>query len=473
MGQFIALGGRLIKMTYKTSSLISDEILHEIFNNVSDGVAVYGPDTKAILVNHQLRNFLKMPENKYLGKTPLEHMQAGFISNTIVSKAINTRKEVSDIIHTKNGDVMSRCRTILNEQGEAQFVVATVSSLSDISIIKTNWNQTQQNKKYLQRIEHFRQVMLINQDDEDFIFESLDMKLLLEVVKKVAPVDCNILITGESGVGKDIVAKTIHINSSRKNGPFIPVNIAAIPETLLEAELFGYEEGAFTGSTKGGKIGLFEIAQGGTLFLDEIGDMPYQTQVKILRAIETGEILRVGGNWPIKLDLRIISATNKELEKEVEKGSFRMDLYYRLGVVPLQIPPLRERKDDIVPLCKYFIKKFNNKYNTYRSFSIEALQELTDYNWPGNVRELKNVVERLSILSSQNIIKASDVQQMLKFPSKQPSISNTSLWEKYEYDERSQILAALKECSGNKSKTAELLGMTRSKLYRKLQYYRF
>lgn len=252
------------------------------------------------------------------------------------------------------------------------------------------------------------------------------------------------------------------------------VNIAAIPETLLEAELFGYQEGAFTGASKGGKIGLFEVAQGGTLFLDELGDMPYATQVKLLRAIEKGDIIRVGGTQAIHVDVRILSATNKDLALAVKEGRFREDLYYRLSVFPLRIKPLRERKDDIIPLVQYFINQYNTKFTLNKSFTPSALQLLNYYSWPGNVRELKNVVERMSILSNSDLITATDIQNALDFdtcqmPQPADTRSNTSIENEYEAYEKQQILQALRVCEGNKTKAAQYLGMTRSKLYRKIK----
>jgi len=313
---------------------------------------------------------------------------------------------------------------------------------------------------------------LISFVEQDLVFESMAMKFLMGDLKKVAPVDCTVLITGESGVGKEVVAKTIHSNSPRKNGPFVTVTIPSITENLLESELFGYEEGAFTGSLRGGKTGLFEIAQGGTLFLDEIGDCPYDIQVKILRAIDNGEIRKVGGTKSIRLNVRIIAATNKDLGQLIKKGLFREDLYYRLSIVPLFIKPLRERPEDIWPLCESFLEKINAKYSLKKKISRPAFKIIKNHTWPGNVRELKNFTERLAILSNGDEIAPEDVLFLLNNhvvitrQEERPVVE--SPWESYQSYENTQILEVLKQVGGNKTKAAGILGISRSKLYRKL-----
>lgn len=453
-------------------NLWSKEILQQVLDRVSDGVVVYGPDARVLLVNQKVCDFLGIEASEYTGKGPEDHMKAGFIKNSIVAKTIQSGRETFGIITTKDGDVMSRCQPVHDADGQVKLIVATACSMSELNDLHMKLEQERyESSKYRREIEHLRQVLLVN---DDFVCESVDMKYLMETVKKVAPIDCNVLITGESGVGKEVAAKTIHNNSPCKDGPFIPVNIAAIPEPLLESELFGYEEGAFTGAARGGKIGLFEVAQGGTLFLDEIGDMPYPTQVKILRAIECGEIIRVGGKQTIPLNIRIISATNKDLPAAIKNGSFREDLYYRLSVVPLYIKPLRERKEDIAPLCAYFLDRFNQKHQVHKALSIQALELLEDYPWPGNIRELKNIIERLAILASSNMIMEYDVHRALYHKrlhteKKEDPSPDLSLWESYERTEREKIMEALQKFSGNKSKAAEYLGISRSRLYRKLK----
>ena len=240
---------------------------------------------------------------------------------------------------------------------------------------------------------------------KEFIANSPSIKQALDMAKKVAPTDANVLLLGESGVGKEEFAKFIHQNSKRAKKPFIAINMSAIPENLVESELFGYEKGAFTDAV-GQKIGLFESANGGTLFLDEIGEMPYHLQAKLLRVLQEKEMYRLGGTKPIKLDIRIISATNKNLKTFIEEGKFREDLFYRLNTIPITIPPLRERKDDIIPISEMILNKVVKEYNLEKkSLSKDATDELLSYEWPGNVRELISVIERSAILSDKEIKK--------------------------------------------------------------------
>jgi transcriptional regulator with PAS, ATPase and Fis domain len=370
-------------------------------------------------------------------------------------------------------EVMTRCRPIFNQEGNLRFVVGSSTNIRELNKLRvTLEKEKRQSTKYLREIEHLRKVLLLG---EDVAFDSPEMKSLLEDVLKIAPYDYTVLITGESGVGKEVIAKTIHMNSARRNGPFIPVCIPAIPSSLLEAEIFGYEGGTFTGALRGGKVGLFEIAQGGTLFLDEMGDIPQEMQVKLLRAIETGEIRKVGGTRTIRLDARIIAATNRDLPQMIREGLFREDLYYRLSVVPIHVRPLRERPEDLQPLCTRFLQEINQKYGKNRSLSGEALDVLMRHSWPGNIRELKHVMERLFIMANGDLIIPDDVREVLKSvhpeTAKRRMSRENALEKEYEAHERDRILKALKKAGGNKRKAAEILGMTRTKLYRKLNRY--
>lgn len=247
------------------------------------------------------------------------------------------------------------------------------------------------------------------QNAKKFIFHSEKMQELMKLVIHIAAVDTTVLIQGESGVGKELIADILHSCSMRKNGPFIKINCAAIPANLLESELFGYEPGAFTGANRKGKAGMFELASGGVLFLDEIGDMPWELQVKLLRAIQEMEITRVGGTQPIKIDLRILAAANCSLKEMVVSDRFRKDLYYRLNVVPLFIPPLRDRPEEILALVKHFVEFYNQKHKLQKRLSTDVLQCFMQYNWPGNVRELENLIERLIVTTNHDTITISDL----------------------------------------------------------------
>ncbi|WP_246582968.1 sigma-54 interaction domain-containing protein [Clostridium simiarum] len=247
----------------------------------------------------------------------------------------------------------------------------------------------------------------------DMIVEDKLMIDILKIVTSLSKVDTTVLILGETGVGKEGLAKYMHYNSKRKDKPFITINCGAIPENLIESELFGYEAGAFTGASKEGKIGLFQLAHEGTVFLDEVGELPLEVQVKLLRVLQEKQIEKVGGIKSTKVDVRVLGATNKDLKDLVEKGEFREDLYYRLSVFPIEIPPLRKRKGDIVPLVKYFSKIINEKYNFKCEFEEEALDCLQWYEWPGNIRELKNIVERHIVMQREGFIRKNDLNDYI------------------------------------------------------------
>ncbi len=308
----------------------------------------------------------------------------------------------------------------------------------------------------------------------DLIGASELMQKVFKTVEKVARTDSSVFIWGESGTGKELVARAIHTTSKRKDGPFIKVNCGALTETLLESELFGHQKGAFTGAIKT-KLGRFELADGGTLFLDEIGDVPMSMQVKLLRALQEQEFERVGGEQVIKVDVRIISATNKDLDKEVAEGRFREDLYYRLHIIPMTLPPLRDRRDDIPVLVSHFIEKLAKRINPdIRGIADDALGRLMAYGWPGNVRELENVMEQSLVFAEGSQIGVEALPAMLQGQGDEERLDvpkEMSLPEILEDLERQLILKAFKKAGGVKTETARLLGIKTSALYYKLDKY--
>lgn len=308
----------------------------------------------------------------------------------------------------------------------------------------------------------------------EIIGKSKEIAAILEIVKKVAPTNSRIMITGENGTGKELVAKAIHQHSSRSDKQFVEVNCAAIPNELIESELFGHEKGSFTGATAQ-RFGKFEQANNGTLFLDEIGDMSLNAQAKVLRSIEDGSIERVGGKNKIPVDVRIVSATNKDLQKEISENKFREDLYHRLNVIPIHVPSLRERKDDIPILIEHFTKliSIENKF-PQRKFSEDAIQFLINQEWKGNVRELRNLIERILIMNSNPIYKIDDVKAQMITYSKDSSGFNYSMDSFQDFKDASErmfILKKLNENNWNISRTAEVLGIQRSHLYNKINKY--
>src|SRR3954454_21540120 len=312
--------------------------------------------------------------------------------------------------------------------------------------------------------------------------ESPGLKQVMAAVARAAPTNATVLITGESGVGKELVARTIHRNSLRSRERFVQVNCAAIPEELIESELFGHEKGSFTGATEK-QIGKFEQADRGTIFLDEVGDMSPKTQAKVLRVLQEGEVERLGSARTIKVDVRVLAATNKDLEAEIEKGSFREDLYFRLSVIPIRVPPLRDRREDIPALVRHFVDLFSRENNRRpQRFTPAALEFMQKARWKGNVRELKNTVERLLIMTPGDTIDVEDLRDVVRVEPPKPlvpadagsggnHVSPGTLREFKESAERKFLVEKLRENAWNISKTAEVIGTPRSNLYKKLEQY--
>jgi len=361
------------------------------------------------------------------------------------------------------------------------MIANIISQFIKLSIqIKKEQNQLIKEKEDLEK--QLKNIMS-SSGLEGIIGRSKAILEISQMVKKVAPTSATVLITGESGVGKEIIAKAIHYNSPRADKPFIKINCAAIPEELLESELFGYEKGAFTGANTT-KKGKFELANGGTMFLDEIGDMPLSLQAKLLRVLQEKEIERLGGSKPIKIDVRIVAATNKNLKKMVYEGTFREDLYYRLNVINIHIPPLRERKEDIPLLVYYFLDKFNKMYGKNLKISDKLMNILLNYHWPGNVRQLQNTIERMVILAKGNILTEQDLpadirNQIVEFKELETPSGGTILLNKenvklpktVEELEREAIIKALEETNYIIKRAAEKLGMTPRQVRYRMEKY--
>jgi DNA-binding NtrC family response regulator len=301
----------------------------------------------------------------------------------------------------------------------------------------------------------------------DIIGQSSAMKRIFDAIETVAPTDATVLVTGESGTGKELVARAIHAGSARRYHPLVVIHCGALTETLLESELFGHEKGAFTGAQYR-KKGKFEIAEGGTVFLDEIGDISLKTQTDLLRVLQEREIVRVGGNQTIKVDFRVVAATNKNLEQLIEEGKFRPDLFYRLNVFHIELPPLRERREDVPALVNHFVRKFSHEMSKrITRVSPGAMNALQQYNWPGNVRELENAVERAMVVAQEPELRDSDFTLKTRNGAALPVGDARSL----EDVERAHILRVLDECGGHQTRTAEVLGIDRVTLHHKLKKY--
>jgi transcriptional regulator with PAS, ATPase and Fis domain len=318
---------------------------------------------------------------------------------------------------------------------------------------------------------HLREQLENYQGKVKIITQDPNMQKLLETSRQIAPTDCNVLITGESGTGKELFARFIHVNSKRAEGPFFAINCGAFTEELLANELFGHEKGAFTGASTE-KKGIIEMASGGTLFLDEITEMPPSMQVKLLRVIQEREVLRVGGTQPLKVDVRFVAATNRDVQDSMKTGSFRQDLYFRLNVVSLRIPPLAERKDDIALLSYYFLKKYNVLMKKeVAEISEDVLSLLMNYDFPGNVRELENIIERGVALTNGNIIETGHLPEDLRELSIKTFRKKEGKMPSLEEQEEAYIKWVLNEVGGNKTLASQILGIDRVSLWRKLKKY--
>ncbi len=329
-------------------------------------------------------------------------------------------------------------------------------------------------RRLKRELEMMRRRLLEQDSRYNIIGTTPEMKRIFEIIEAVKESSSSVLITGETGTGKELIARSLHYNSSRKDKPFVPVNCAAIPKDLLESELFGYEKGAFTGATSR-RIGKFEEASGGTLFLDEIGELELPLQSKLLRVLQERELERLGSNKPIKVDFRLVCSTNRNLLEEVKAGNFREDLYYRINVVEIKVPPLRERIDDIPLLAMEFLNEFSIREKKKLTITDEVMDVFKNYHWPGNIRQLKNIIERAVVLARTDKITIRELPDELKPVRKFKPVPKTTT-QKTELKtlkelEQQAIINALRECNGNKSKAAKILGISRKAFYKRLKEY--
>ena len=437
--------------------------LDALFTSSYDGIALCDSRGNTLKINEAFRR-LTGEETKVDWDTGA---QENFIVRQVVDDVFAKGSRVNLVQPLETGNTLLVTGTpIFDEAGKINLVVVNCRDISELNRLRHQLEATQQLKdKYFLELEALRAQQM---EVGEIIANSGDMQRILELVLRIAKVDTTVLILGESGVGKQVVAKTIHKTSLRSRGPFIQVNCGAIPESLLESELFGYEGGAFTGAKREGKPGLFELAEGGTLFLDEVGELPLNLQVKLLNAIQDREIIRVGGTKPVPVDFRLVAATNRDLAKMVQEGTFRVDLYYRLNVVPIHIPPLRLRQEDILPLTRFFLERFNKKYGLQKRITPELLHRFYRYDWPGNVRELENIVERLVVVSEGDLI---GEEHFTGFFQEEPVTKQELDPALSTGEEEARELARLYSRYGSTRKVARVLGVHQSTVVRRMKKY--
>jgi len=434
-----------------------------------DGIVVVDGDGTLAWVNKGYEKLVGMNAKKYIGWKMEDLIKEGIISESVSLLAINAKKTVT-ISQEIDGikEILVTGTPIINGKGEVSLVITNARDVTELNCLR------EKKEKYLAEVKELRAKE--TRELEEIIIRSSAMEKAVHEAIKASKFESNVLITGESGTGKEVIAKIIHDLSNLKEMPFIKINCGAIPDNLLESELFGYEKGAFTGASSKGKVGLFEMAKGGTVLLDEISELPLNLQVKILRVLQEQEMYRVGGTNPITLNFRVIATSNKDVFQLVSEGLFREDLYYRLNVIPIHLPPLRERTEDIVPMVNYFLNKLNEHNLVKKKFDPEVIEKFELYNWPGNIRELKNMVERLFVLSEDDTI----APDLLPVQMKDKGIKNEKfifkvqevmpLNELRDQAEKILIEKALEQCSSIRQ-AARALGIQHSTLIQKIKKF--
>lgn len=445
--------------------LFDNKLFQEIMDNIDDVVMIIDKDTYIVYVNQAYERTFHRKSEQIIGKK-LKNLEG----DTTAVKVMKTGEPiVHQLEYLRSANVDSVGISFpLKYEGEIVGGVSVFNNTAKYVELVSKLQRTKEMNRFLQ--EQLNDPAT-TQWSKEFITVNPHMKQVLGLAVKVARSEATVLIRGESGTGKEVMAKIIHYNSPKSEGPFIKVNCAAIPDNLLESELFGYVGGAFTGAKKEGKAGKFEMAQNGTIFLDEIGDMDINMQVKLLRVIQEKEVERIGGSKPIPLNVRIVAATNQNLEELIREGKFRQDLYYRLNVIEIKIAPLRQRKEDIPILVHHLVKKITGEYV---NVAPQVMQCFNNYDWPGNVRELQNVIEHACIMRNNNIIDIYSLPQYMQPMDASETIrreeSNYDLKEMTAILEKDLILEALKKFA-NKSIAIQKLGISRSSFYDKIKKY--
>ena len=446
--------------------------IEAIIESSYDGIYVTDGDANTIRINSAYERITGIKAPEVIGHNMSDLVRNGYFSESATLKVLSTKKRVTVSQTLKSGKkILVTGNPIFNETGKITMVVTNVRDMTDLTGLNRKLERSKEmTNAYKLRIQDIQRSFT---EKNDLIAVSKSMLSIYELVERISPTDATIFLYGETGVGKDRIAEEVHNKSNRiHKGLIVKINCGAIPETLLESELFGYSKGAFTGANKEGKAGLFELADGGTLFLDEIEAMPMLLQSKLLRTLQNFEITRLGSTTPRKVDVRLISASNEDLKNMVKKGLFRNDLYYRLNVIPIFIPPLRERVEDIPSLVNFFLGYFNRKNSIKKTLSREAKDLLMKYSWPGNVREVRNLIERLVVVTKDHTIGVHHLpMDVCNNTITDQYNSNITLKKQLEEVEKTIIISSLKKY-GNARRASPHLGIDHSTLTRKINRYK-
>lgn len=466
-------------MSYKTQlAPLLEEVrdlnndMLEILEALPDGIYITDGESRTLFMNESCGEAVGLTKQDVMGRKMAEIVDEGKLSSSATLEVLKNNKRSSVLQTVPNGKTVLVTGTpLLDDKGEIRLVVSATRDITELNHLK---NQIDHESRLKDR--YYKELIALKTIDMAKISNALDSvrsKNMFEVIQlalQVADTNSTVLIQGESGVGKDVIARLIFNESSRNNKPFIKINCAAIPDNLLESELFGYEDGAFTGAKKGGKAGLIEMANKGTIFLDEIGEMPVLLQPKLLQVIQEKTYLRVGGIKTNEVDVRIIAATNRDLEERIKEGKFRADLYYRLNVIPIHIKPLRDRIEDIPPLAFSFLTRFNEQYDRNKILSNKAIDVFQKYTWPGNVRELENLIERMVIIGRDDHILPEQLPKHIRSPHTDSQVMVKGILPLYEAIEEleKQLCLNVYNITHNTYKVAEILGISQPTAVRKL-----
>lgn len=441
-----------------------EQLSLNIFDSLKTGIIMINKDNKVAFANRAYTQYLSKTKDEIYGKDIRE-----IIPHTRLHIVCKTGIAEFNCWQPAKAGYLCGNRIPIYHNGKIIGAIAEliIGNVEQIDKLTKELAILESKVSYLSQLEE----IVNQQNNNDFIFNSLKMKEIYNLLQKASLSDTTIMITGETGVGKEVVAKHIYNLSNRNEKPFIKVNCAAIPDNLIESELFGYTKGAFTGADPKGKIGKFELANEGIIFLDEISSLSLSMQSKLLRVLQEREVERIGDNKSFKLDIKVIAASNKPLENLVKQDKFREDLYYRINVVKVEVPPLRERKEDIIPLTNTFLKEFAAKLNKpFKTLTEEAKETLVNYAWPGNVRELKNIIERLSIMVDGSHIGDASLQEHTNLKKLSRKAIGT-LREELEQKEKRLIIETLENTKGNRTQAAKTLDINRTTLYSKMHKY--
>jgi PAS domain S-box-containing protein len=450
-----------------------NEELDVIIDSSYDGLWICDHDGRVLRVNHASEKMSGVKEKDVLGRRMEELVAEGLFDKSATLEVLKNQSAVTLIQRLQDGrHILVTGNPVMDHRGRIRLVVVNARDISELNRLHAELEEGRALKeRYHSELNHLHRSQKIS---TKIVIRSPSMQRVFDTAMRIARVNSSVLITGESGVGKGLIALLIHEASLQAGGPLIHINCGTIPENLIEAELFGYEKGAFTGAQQQGKAGFFEMAEGGTLFLDEIGELPAALQVKLLHFLETNEVVRIGSTRSRKINARILAATNRNLERMVSEGGFRKDLYFRLKVVPLAIPPLRQRVEDIPPLIHFFLEKFNRKCGVQKNMSSAAVDCLRHYPYPGNIRELANLVEQLVVLTPGDRIDFDDLPAAVRQGGQEPcrliATNPDNLKQMVQDVETQVIVSALKAC-GTLRRAAKQLGIDHSTLSRKIKRY--